>query len=198
MVEIPKARAEVARICIEYRRRSDINRQASPTNRPIPDKISITRQPRGCALSSAEVNISTATSRQGKLTPRSQATFGWNSKTTPEMNRIRPKVNRRLCFNSLSPGPPELELHLTLAEILPPGAGRMQSDLVPSLFGFIRCRVLNLTSTGGLAWIQLTNLVRPNCSKPAYLTVRRKTQFHLTTQFTFYMMWSLFWSCRSV
>ena len=37
------------------------------------------------------------------------------------MNRIRPKVNRRLCFNSLSPGPPELEFHLTLAEILPPG-----------------------------------------------------------------------------
>jgi hypothetical protein len=50
----------------------------------------------------------------------------------------------------------------------------MQSDLAPSPFGFIRCRVLNLTSTGGLAWIQLTNSVKPNFSRPAYLTTRRK------------------------
>ena len=170
MVEIPKAKAEVVKICIEYRHRSDINRQASPANRPIADEISITRQPRGCALSSAEVNISTATNRQGKLTPRSQATFGWNSKTTPEMNRIRPKVNRRLCFNPLSPGSPELELHFTLAEILPPGAGRMQSDLAPGLFGFIRCHVLNLTSTG--AGLDSANQFG-------------QTQFHLTTQSTF-------------
>ena len=75
MVEIPKAKAEVAKICIEYRHRSDINRQASPANRPIPDEISITHQPIGCALSNAEVNISTATSRQGKLTLVDQLTL---------------------------------------------------------------------------------------------------------------------------